>query len=81
MFLFLRSLLGLGRLGRSSARRAEIRARLKTDALIGKELAGEARGQNFALERMLRETQEAEREERKQRAEAQKGGEPQAPPR
>jgi hypothetical protein len=59
MLLFLRNLFRF--LG-ASERRAQVRARLKAEALAAKELGREARGQNYMLEHMLRQTEEAERQ-------------------
>ncbi len=60
MWLFLRSLFCFAGAGE---RRAQVQARMKAQALAANELSRAARGQNYALERMLRETQALERDE------------------
>ncbi len=57
MWLFLRSLFCFAGAGE---RRAQVQARMKAQALAANELSRAARGQNYALERMLRETLEYE---------------------
>ena len=56
MFLWIRSLF---RFTAASERHEELQARLKAESLAENELAREARGQNYLLEQMLRETQAA----------------------
>ncbi len=59
MWLFLRNLF---RLADASERRAKIQTQLKTQSLAAQELSRGARGQNYALERMLRETEEEQQQ-------------------
>ncbi|MEW6253899.1 MAG: hypothetical protein AB1716_24905 [Planctomycetota bacterium] len=57
MLIWLRSLL---RFNSAQARQRAIQERLKAESLAQQELARAARGQNWQLEQMLRETQQAE---------------------